>query len=191
MDKITTKLQKTTKENTETKTLHLNLGKNKFKYKPGQFITIHLKKQNKPHPRSYSISSTPHETTKTNTIKITIKNYENSYSTNQLTKLKKNTPLTITGPHGKFTITKKQTPIYIALGIGITPLISMINHTLKTQPTKKQTLLYANKKNETMTFKKEIQKIKNPNFKHHLLITQQKKSTRINEQTIKKHFAKT
>jgi len=66
----------------------------------------------------------------------------------------------------------------------------MINHTLKTQPTKKQTLLYANKKNETMTFKKEIQKIKNPNFKHHLFITQQKKSTRINAQTIKKHIQK-
>ncbi len=49
----------------------------------------------------------------------------------------------------------------IAAGSGITPVISIIKHVLKTQPQSSFTLIYGNKSRSTIIFFEEIEALKN------------------------------
>lgn len=76
----------------------------------------------------------------------------------------------ITGPKGVFVLPVPNVPlvplIFVAGGIGITPLISMIRSVTETQSSQQITLLYCNSAKETTAYAEELSLLgqKNPRF---------------------------
>ncbi len=130
-----------------------------FQYKEGQNITILKKVNGDEIRRSYSLCTAPHE----NELKVAIKKVEKGlFSTFANDILKAGDTLEIMPPAGRFNV-KNSTGNYlgIAAGSGITPIISIIKHILKTQADSNFTLLYGNQKRSSIIFFEEIEGLKN------------------------------
>lgn len=120
---VVTKIQN---ENDNTVSIYIS-GKNleKFQYEAGQFAIwrfLDKKRMWQAHP--FSFSSHPQD----NFLRITVKNLGDY--TSQLTDLQIGTKVIIDGPHGIFTTkrTKNKKLTFIAGGVGITPIYSMLSH---------------------------------------------------------------
>ena len=105
-----------------------------FSYKEGQNLTIKKMINGEEIRRSYSICAAPHE----NELKIAIKKVDGGiFSSFANDTLQENESLEIMPPMGKFNahLSNKLSPNYLAVaaGSGITPIISIIKHTLKVQ----------------------------------------------------------
>ncbi len=133
-----------------------------FLYKEGQNITIKKNVNGEELRRSYSICTAPHE----NELKVAIKKVDgglfSSFANNDL---HKGDVLEIMPPSGKFN--SKSNPAFsgnylaIAAGSGITPVISIIKHTLKSNAGNSFTLLYGNKSRSSIIFFDELEGLKN------------------------------
>ncbi len=130
-----------------------------FTFKEGQNITIKKILNGEEVRRSYSICAAPHE----GILKVAIKKVETGlFSTYANEALKAGDVLEIMSPTGKFS-TKNTTGNYlgIAAGSGITPIMSIIKHVLKTQADSSFTLLYGNQRRGSIIFFEEIEGLKN------------------------------
>lgn len=133
-----------------------------FIFKEGQNITIKTSINGQEVRRSYSLCTAPHEAE----IKVAIKKVEDglfSQYANDI--LKAGDVLDVLPPVGKFNakISPEESGHYLAIaaGSGITPIISIIKHTLKTQPLSRFTLLYGNKSRSSIIFFEELEGLKN------------------------------
>ena len=132
-----------------------------FYYREGQNITVKKLIGDEEVRRSYSICAAPHE----NELKIAVKKVEgglfSSYANHEL---KAGDTLEILPPTGNFTANlcgKKQAAyLAIAAGSGITPVISIIKHTLKTEPGSSFTLIFGNRSRSSIIFFDELQNLK-------------------------------
>lgn len=135
--------------------------KNKFRFKAGQFILFHARKDEKP----FSIASSPSE----RDLEFLIKKNKEGKITPYLYSLKKGDAVRFSGPYGSFKVREnKKEMLFIAGGIGVAPFRSMILDTLKKHPTKKIILLYGF--NQDYFFEetwRELEK-KHKNFKLYL-----------------------
>lgn len=126
---------------------------NKFNHQPGQFAFIKFKADavtSEWHP--FTISSAPSEPNLTFSIKAS------GDWTSQLQTVLPGDMVYVEGPFGQFTYDTSNRPlVFIAGGIGITPLRSMITE-LTTHPGNRPiTLLYANKRESDISFRDEFE----------------------------------
>lgn len=132
-----------------------------FKFVPGQYLTLRTEIEGQEVRRSYSICSCPSE----NTISVAIKRVPlGKFSSLANEHFKVGDEVEVMEPMGTFVIkapgTEKQY-LLIAAGSGITPMMSLMQHILLTEPNSKITLLYGNKSRVSIIFKEKIEALKN------------------------------
>jgi ring-1,2-phenylacetyl-CoA epoxidase subunit PaaE len=132
---------------------------NVFLFKEGQNITLRKTINGEEIRRSYSICNAPHE----KELKVAIKKVEGGlFSTFANNELNAGDSLDVLPPTGRFTSKDKEgNYLGIAAGSGITPIISIIKHTLKTKPNSSFTLIFGNKSRSSIIFFEEIEGLKN------------------------------
>lgn len=148
--------------------------KEKFHYKPGQYLTIKWMDAGKELRRSYSISSIPQDPY----IAITIKEVEGGKVSPVLCRsLKPGDLLEVHPPEGRFTsefsMDNKRNIYLIGAGSGITPLISIARFALEHEPKSSVILLYGSRTESQIIFRDELEKMtqryQNQFFVHHTL----------------------
>ena len=115
-----------------------------FVFSAGQYITLQLEINGSRIRRAYSICSTP----KSGELRVAIKAVEKGvFSTYATSKLKAGDSIEISAPEGRFLLSPEANKNYIgfAAGSGITPLRSMLETVLETEPSATFTLVYGNK----------------------------------------------
>lgn len=149
------KIEKIVKENYNTTSVYIT-GKNleNFKIRAGQFLIVRFLNQElwwQAHP--FSLSALP----SSKHIRLTIKNVGDF--TSMMPDLKPGTPVIIDGPYGLFTdqVRTREKVLFIAGGVGITPIRSMIDEMLRKKLN--LVLLYSNKKVKDILFKKELENL--------------------------------
>jgi ring-1,2-phenylacetyl-CoA epoxidase subunit PaaE len=133
-----------------------------YAYIQGQYLTLKTKIKGEEVRRSYSICSAPHE----NELRVAIKQVEGGlFSTHANTTLKVGDALDVMTPMGKFhndiEPTKTKNYVAIAVGSGITPILSIIKETLRSEPNANFTLIYGNKNTKSVIFKEQVENLKN------------------------------
>lgn len=136
--------------------------KNDFAYREGQNITIRKIIGGEEVRRSYSICTAPHEAE----LKVAIKKVPYGlFSSFANDELKHGDVLEVLPPTGKFNArlleNKRGNYLAIAAGSGITPVISIIKHSLQQEPESRFTLLYNNKSRNSIIFFEELEALKN------------------------------
>jgi ring-1,2-phenylacetyl-CoA epoxidase subunit PaaE len=135
--------------------------KPEFTFREGQNITIKKIINGEELRRSYSICTAPHE----QQLKIAIKKVEGGlFSTFANEQLKEKETLDVMVPNGKFNahLDESNTKyLAIAAGSGITPIISIIKHTLHQKPESQFTLVYGSKNRASIIFFEELESLKN------------------------------
>lgn len=131
-----------------------------IKYKAGQFITISIPTSDgKKVKRSYSMSSSPATDT---AVAVTVKRVPNGIVSNYLNdNVHTGDFLEVIEPMGSFFFEPSENAnrniFLFGAGSGITPLISIAKTVLKTEPNTKVHLLYGNRSEESIIFKKELE----------------------------------
>ncbi len=133
-----------------------------FLFKEGQNITVRTSLDGEEIRRSYSLCTAPHE----KDIKVAIKKVEGGlFSRFANETLKKGDVVEVLPPVGKFNAklsgAKVGNYLAIAAGSGITPVISIIKHTLSAEPASYFTLIYGNRSRSSIIFFEELEALKN------------------------------
>lgn len=159
-------------------------------YLPGQYITVRVNIPGEDHlcNRQYSLSVAPgHEY-----FRISVKKeaegetHEGKVSNYLHNTIQVGDTLEITAPAGEFTLDKKDTPIvFLAGGIGVTPLLSMIQTVEAEQPNRSVQFIQATINGDVQPFKKELSLIKLKNYQLSFLY---EKPSETDEQDL--HFVK-
>jgi ferredoxin-NADP reductase len=132
----------------------------KLDYKAGQFLFISLKADGKELSKHFSFSSSPTEKTH---IEFTKKLSESDFSA-ALKALKKGDWARIDAPYGKFTFEGEHKQIgLLGGGIGITPFIGMCKYCTDMRLDTKITLLYGNRTESDIAFRKELEAMQEQN----------------------------
>lgn len=133
----------------------------KIKYKPGQFLTLHVPIDKMVHKRAYSFSSNPFTD---KDLKVTIKRVENGLVSNYVHDfLKVGDKLVVDDPAGSFCVdpNPKESKQYVlfAGGSGVTPIFSILKSILSEEPNSKVLLIYANQNIDSIIFHDEIKSL--------------------------------
>jgi len=135
-----------------------------FGYKAGQFIFVTIKLGDEEARKPFSISSSP---TETHFLEFTKKLTGHRFSI-ALKALEVGGWAKIAGPHGKFTFEGEYEKIaLLSGGVGITPLRSICRYCADTQLPTKITLLYGNRSERDILFRREFEEMQeqNKNFR--------------------------
>ena len=135
--------------------------KGTFQFNQGQSLTLKTMLNGEEVRRTYSICSSPYD----NQWRVAIKKVDGGvFSTYANEQLKKNDVLDVMPPVGKFytELKKDNKKNYVAFvaGSGITPVLSIIKATLKTEPESSFTLVYGNRNKNSIIFKEELEALK-------------------------------
>lgn len=130
-------------------------------YKPGQFFFVTIKAQDgKELSKHFSLSSSPTEKTH---IEFTKKLSDSDFSA-ALKALKEGDWARIDAPYGKFTFEGEYERIgLLGGGIGITPFMSICKYCTDTYQKTKITLLYGNRTENDIVFRKEFEAMQEQN----------------------------
>ena len=129
-------------------------------YKAGQFFFVTLKADGKELKKHFSFSSSPTEKTH---IEFTKKLSDSDFSTT-LKALKEGDWARIDAPYGKFTFEGEHEKIgLLAGGIGITPFKSICKYCTDMRLDTKVTLLYGNRTENDIAFRKELEVLQRQN----------------------------
>lgn len=151
-------------ENVWTVTLAPPHGERRYAYLPGQFqfITFHRGRGLPEEEHHWTISSSP---TEADTVSSTIKELGDFTAT--IGQTKPGDTATVHAPFGRFSYVlhpDERDFVFIAGGIGITPLMGMLRHMRDTKAAIPVLLLYANKDEGEICFKKELATIEKERF---------------------------
>ncbi len=132
-----------------------------FSYQPGQFITLIQTVDGKKVRRAYSLCSTPFEDPYP---AVTVKRVEGGLMSNHVNdKLRAGDLVEVMEPMGMFTTTFDSAAIrnlvFFGGGSGITPLYSLIRSVLLKEPNTTVALVYGNRSEEYVIFKKELEEL--------------------------------
>jgi ferredoxin-NADP reductase len=129
-------------------------------YKPGQFLFITLKAGEKELSKHFSFSSSPTEKTH---IEFTKKLSDSDFSA-ALRGLKKGDWVRIDAPYGNFTFEGEHEKIgLLGGGIGITPFMGICKYCTDMRLDTKVTLLYGNRTENDIVFRKELEMLQRQN----------------------------
>jgi ring-1,2-phenylacetyl-CoA epoxidase subunit PaaE len=159
------RIKKIKKETEDCVSITLDIPENlapEFTFREGQNITFKKTINGEEIRRSYSICAAPHE----NELRVAVKKVDDGlFSAFANDNLKSGDIVEVLPPTGKFNakIIEGITGNYLAIaaGSGITPVISIIKHTLRTQPQSNFTLVYGNRSRSTIIFFEELEALKN------------------------------
>ena len=139
-------------------------GKKVPTYLPGQYITVRVKIPGEPYllNRQYSLSVAPGQ----EYFRISVKKeaegetYEGKVSNYLHKSVEIGDTLEITAPAGEFTLDKNETPVvFLAGGVGITPLLSMVQTVSAEQPNRSVQFIQAVNNGADQAFKNELANI--------------------------------
>ena len=127
----------------------------KLEFQPGQFIIVNVPKDGAVVKRAYSIASPPHEE---GVIALCIQHVEKGAASTFFWGLKPGMPVSISGPHGRFTLTEPVTsePVFMATGTGVAPFRSMIKHLFHCNVTQPIWLLFGCRYEHSMLYEAEF-----------------------------------
>lgn len=136
--------------------------KEEFRFLQGQHLTLKKEIEGEDVRRSYSICSCPLD----DELTVVIKRVEGGKFSNFANDhLKVGDELEILPPAGKFNtpLDAAQQKDYVAFagGSGITPIISIVETTLRTEPSSKFQLFYANRRTSSIIFHERLEALKN------------------------------
>jgi ring-1,2-phenylacetyl-CoA epoxidase subunit PaaE len=134
----------------------------KFKFIQGQFLTLRAMIDGEDVRRSYSICSGVND----GHMRVGIKRVKNGKFSNYANDtFKVGMSIDVMPPQGSFytelNASAAKNYMCIAAGSGITPMISIIKSVLDTEPQSKVTLIYGNRRSNSVMFKDELNFIKN------------------------------
>jgi ring-1,2-phenylacetyl-CoA epoxidase subunit PaaE len=135
---------------------------NSFQFKQGQSLTMRTNLAGEEVRRTYSLCSSPLD----KKWKVAIKKVEGGlFSSFANEDLKEGDELDVMEPVGKFYTelnpTNKKKYLAFAAGSGITPVISIIKTTLRTEPQSTFTFVYGNRSRSSIIFFEELEGLKN------------------------------
>jgi ring-1,2-phenylacetyl-CoA epoxidase subunit PaaE len=133
-----------------------------FDFAPGQFLTVRADIGGADVRRSYSISSARSQL-QHGELELGIRPVEGGVFSNwAATQLKAGDTLRVMPPDGRFTVQKQRAihRVGFAAGSGITPILSILATTLEEQPESKFTLVYGNRRMDSVMFNEALQDLK-------------------------------
>ena len=133
-----------------------------FQFKQGQSLTMRTTLKGEEVRRTYSLCSSPLDSK----WKVAIKKVEGgSFSSFANDELQEGDVLEVMEPVGNFYTpldpANKKNYLAFAAGSGITPVISIIKTTLRTEPNSSFTLVYGNRSRSSIIFFEELEGLKN------------------------------
>lgn len=133
-----------------------------FTFTQGQHLTLKKEIDGEDTRRSYSICSCPID----ERLTVAIKKLDGGkFSTWANEDLKVGDEIDVNPPHGHFYVpldpANANSYVAFASGSGITPIISIIETTLRTEPESEFTLFYGNRRTGTIIFQEELEALKN------------------------------
>jgi len=165
--KFETQLQKVIQHNSNVKSYRFNRPDG-FEYKPGQFLNVTLKHNDKELSKYLSFSSSPTEPTH---IEFTKKLSDSEFS-NALRNAKPGDRVKIDAPYGKFTFEGEYPKIaLLGGGIGITPFISICKYATDKALNNKITLFYGCSIPDDVVFREEFEELAKTNKNLKLVVT--------------------
>jgi ferredoxin-NADP reductase len=139
-----------------------------FDYKPGQFMFVKIRIGKEEAQKPFSISSSP---TEKGFMEFTKKLTDHRFSS-ALKALKAGDWMGIDGPYGKFTFEGEHEKIaMLSGGVGITPLRSICRYCTDALLDVEITLLYGNRTERDIVFKKEFEEMQKQNKKLKIVFT--------------------
>lgn len=135
--------------------------RNRFAFKAGQHLTLRTTIGGEEVRRNYSLCTAPDE----QDWMVTVKRIGGGLFSNWVgDQLKVGDTVEVMPPHGSFTTeldpAKSRHLVAIAGGSGITPVISLIKATLKSEPRSRFTLLYGNRDSSSVIFLEALSGLK-------------------------------
>jgi ring-1,2-phenylacetyl-CoA epoxidase subunit PaaE len=134
-----------------------------FNFKAGQFLTLRATIDGNDVRRSYSISSSEDSFKKTGTLEVGIRPVQGGVFSNwAATKLKVGDVMRVMPADGRFVVQRPRAihRVGFAAGSGITPILSILATTLEQQPESKFTLVYGNRRMDSVMFNEALQDLK-------------------------------
>ena len=134
-----------------------------FNFKAGQFLTLRATIDGNDVRRSYSISSSENSFKKTGTLEVGIRPVQGGVFSNwAATKLKVGDVMRVMPADGRFVVQRPRAihRVGFAAGSGITPILSILATTLEQQPESKFTLVYGNRRMDSVMFNEALQDLK-------------------------------
>lgn len=131
-----------------------------FQYKPGQYLTLQFNLNGENVRRSYSLCSSPVE----NHLQVGVKRVKNGLVSNHINDhVKVGDVIDVLPPDGRFyaEVAEKNYKTYYLFGAGsgITPMLSILKTVLQTEPKSYVNLIYGNKHQNSIMFKKELEEL--------------------------------
>ena len=125
-----------------------------FDFEAGQFLTVRMQVDGKPHVRCYSISSAPEAT---GYIEISVKR-QGLVSNMLFAVLRPGANLMVKPPNGKFVYphSDDRPVVLVGGGVGITPLMSMLRHAVTADPSRPVTLIYSVRTEQEVAYQDEL-----------------------------------
>ena len=157
-------VSKVVKETADTVSISFSIPdelEDQFEYLPGQFLTIKADVNGEEIRRAYSLCSSPVEDLQ---LTVATKRVEGGKMSNWLNDaVKEGDELDVMAPQGNFFVetkaSHKNTYVLFAGGSGITPMMSILRSVLKEEPGSKVLLVYANKNEQSIIFKEQLEKL--------------------------------
>ncbi len=147
-----------------------------FNFKPGQYVSLSVPFEGKKLRRPYSIASSPEE----NYIETCVKLVDGPAS-KFIRTLKKGDGVELFGPAGKFLVdgnSLQNDIVFISVGTGITPFMSMVPNILKGYFDKKIIFIKGFRTEENIIYDEEFNELKKEykNFEFHNVLSRPKNS---------------
>lgn len=137
--------------------------KETFQFQPGQFLTLRATIDGADVRRNYSISCARSHLAEHNELEVGIRPVQGGVFSNwAATQLKAGDVLRVMPPDGRF-ISQRPRAIHrvgFAAGSGITPILSLLATTLEEQAESKFTLVYGNRRMNSVMFNESLQDLK-------------------------------
>ena len=167
------KILNITNINDSVKVLRFSVPEN-FDFKPGQYVSLSVPFEGKKIRRPYSIASSPGK----NYIETCIKLVD-GLASNFIRTLKKGDGVELFGPAGKFLVEENSLQsdiVFISVGTGITPFMSMIPSLLEKKFKHKIIFIKGFRREENILYDEELEKLKEEysNFEFHNVLSRPK-----------------
>jgi len=162
-------------ETPTVKAFVLDLGGQSLEFNPGQYVDVLFGPPEHQYAGGgYSITSSPNLT---GTVHLAVKRVDDEGDSAALhARAKVGDPALVMGPGGDFYYVPGSAKflVLIAGGIGITPLMSVINYVVESEPQVVIDLLYSAKTPDELAFRQELEALakRNPQFRPLFTITQ-------------------
>jgi ring-1,2-phenylacetyl-CoA epoxidase subunit PaaE len=134
-----------------------------FVFQPGQFLTLRTSLGGQDTRRNYSICSTPAQLAHSGHIDVGVRQVPGGlFSTWANTALKEGDTLSCMPPDGRFGMRRPRAihRVGFAAGSGITPILSILRHSLESSTHSKFTLVYGNRRMGSVMFNEALQDLK-------------------------------